>query len=46
MVYVTHDARELAEIADRVLLMEGGRRLDAGDPRAVLARAAAPDPST
>ena len=37
LVYVTHDARELGEIADRVLRMEAGRVMDAGAPDAVLA---------
>jgi molybdate transport system ATP-binding protein len=37
LVYVTHDARELGEIADRVLRMEAGRIVDAGAPEAVLA---------
>jgi molybdate transport system ATP-binding protein len=37
MVYVTHDARELADIADRVLRLEDGRLVDAGAPRSVLA---------
>jgi len=39
MVYVTHDARELGEIADRVLRLEDGRRADAGVPDSVLPRA-------
>jgi molybdate transport system ATP-binding protein len=39
MVYVTHDARELGEIADRVLRLEEGRLVDVGDPGEVLARA-------
>ena len=38
MVYVTHDAREMREIADRVLRLDGGRVVDAGEPAAVLAR--------
>ena len=38
LVYVTHDAEELAEIADRVLRLEDGRLLDAGAPEAVLHR--------
>ncbi len=41
MVYVTHDAREMREIADRVLRLEGGRVVDAGEPGEVLERAAA-----
>ena len=40
MVYVTHDAREMREIADRVLRLEAGRVVDAGEPEEVLARAA------
>jgi molybdate transport system ATP-binding protein len=39
MVYVTHDARELAEIADRVLRLDEGRLVDAGAPDSVLAGA-------
>ena len=39
MVYVTHDVREMGEIADRVLALDGGRVVEAGDPGAVLARA-------
>jgi molybdate transport system ATP-binding protein len=38
LVYVTHDAAELAEIADRVLRLEDGRLLDAGAPETVLHR--------
>jgi molybdate transport system ATP-binding protein len=38
LVYVTHDAVELAEIADRVLRLEDGRLLDAGAPETVLHR--------
>jgi len=33
LVYVTHDAVELAQIADRVLLIDGGRVVNAGPPR-------------
>jgi molybdate transport system ATP-binding protein len=40
MVYVTHDVREMREIADRVLRLEDGRVVDAGEPAAVLERAA------
>jgi len=40
MVYVTHDAREMREIADRVLRLDAGRVVDAGEPEEVLARAA------
>jgi len=40
MVYVTHDAREMREIADRVLRLEAGRVVDAGEPEEVLERAA------
>ena len=40
MIYVTHDAREMREIADRVLRLDGGRVVDAGEPAAVLARGA------
>lgn len=36
MVYVTHEARELGEIADRVLRMEEGRIVAAGAPGVVL----------
>jgi molybdate transport system ATP-binding protein len=39
MMYVTHDARELGEIADRVLRLDEGRLVDAGVPEGVLARA-------
>lgn len=37
MIYVTHDTRELVEIADRVLRLESGRLAGAGDPRRQLA---------
>jgi molybdate transport system ATP-binding protein len=40
MIYVTHDARELREIADRVIRLEAGRVVDAGDPSVFLARGA------
>jgi molybdate transport system ATP-binding protein len=36
MVYVTHDARELCEIADRVLRLEDGQLAAAGAPAAML----------
>jgi molybdate transport system ATP-binding protein len=36
LVYVTHDARELAEIADRVLRLEDGRLVAAGSASTVL----------
>ena len=36
VVYVTHDASELAEIADRVLVIDDGRVLRAGSPSQVL----------
>ena len=36
MIYVTHDARELGEIADRVLRLEDGRLALAGTPGSVL----------
>ena len=36
LVYVTHDARELAEIADRVLRLEDGRLVAAGSAASVL----------
>lgn len=39
MVYVTHDAREMVEIADRLLRLEEGRLVDAGTPEDVLFRA-------
>jgi molybdate transport system ATP-binding protein len=38
MIYVTHDAREMREIADRVLRLDGGRVVDAGAPAEVLGR--------
>ena len=38
MIYVTHDAREMREIADRVLRLDDGRVVDAGEPAEVLAR--------
>ena len=38
MIYVTHDAREMREIADRVLRLDDGRVVDAGEPADVLAR--------
>jgi molybdate transport system ATP-binding protein len=38
MIYVTHDAREMREIADRVLRLDGGRVVDAGVPAEVLGR--------
>ncbi|MGE3276605.1 MAG: ATP-binding cassette domain-containing protein [Vicinamibacterales bacterium] len=37
LVYVTHDAGELRQIADRVLLIEDGALVAAGDPQDVLA---------
>jgi molybdate transport system ATP-binding protein len=40
MVYVTHEARELVDIADRVLRLEDGRLVDAGRPVDVLSQAA------
>jgi molybdate transport system ATP-binding protein len=40
MVYVTHEAREMADIADRLLRLEDGRLVDAGKPGDVLAQAA------
>jgi len=40
MIYVTHDAREMREIADRVLRLDDGRVVDAGEPAEVLARTA------
>ncbi len=36
LVYVTHDEAELAQIADRVLVMEDGRVMQAGTPTDVL----------
>jgi molybdate transport system ATP-binding protein len=36
LIYVTHDATELGQIADRVLLIEDGVVLGAGDPTDVL----------
>ena len=33
LIYVTHDAAELAEIADRVLVIEDGALIQAGPPR-------------
>lgn len=41
MMYVTHDARELGEIADRVLRLDEGRLVDAGVPEGVLRAAQA-----
>jgi molybdate transport system ATP-binding protein len=38
LVYVTHDAVELSQIADRVLLIENGEVVGAGAPREVLSR--------
>jgi molybdate transport system ATP-binding protein len=38
MVYVTHDARELAEIADRVLRLDEGRLVGTGTAVSVLGR--------
>lgn len=37
MIYVTHDTRELIEIADRVLRLDAGRVAAAGAPATVLA---------
>lgn len=39
IVYVTHDPREMEEIADRVLLLDEGRMAASGLPRDVLTRA-------
>ena len=36
MVYVTHDARELGEIADRVLRLDEGKLAAAGPPSSIL----------
>ena len=36
LVYVTHDAAELTQIADRVLVIEGGRIVRAGAPAATV----------
>lgn len=36
MVYVTHDVREMAEIADRVIRLDEGRVAQAGTPASVL----------
>lgn len=41
LIYVTHDEAELAQIADRVLVLEAGRVVRAGPPHHVL-HAAAP----
>jgi ABC-type molybdate transport system ATPase subunit len=41
MVYVTHDAQELREIADRMLALDAGRIVAAGAPANVLSRLAA-----
>ena len=41
LVYVTHDARELLDIADRVLRLEDGRLADAGVPGVVLGQTVA-----
>jgi molybdate transport system ATP-binding protein len=43
MIYVTHDARELVEIADRVLRLELGGVAEAGAPGVVLSGHAAAD---
>jgi molybdate transport system ATP-binding protein len=40
MIYVTHDAREMVEIADRVIRLESGGLTGAGEPRLVLAASA------
>jgi molybdate transport system ATP-binding protein len=37
LVYVTHDAAELSQIADRVVLIDAGRLVAAGPPREVFA---------
>jgi molybdate transport system ATP-binding protein len=37
IVYVTHDAVELAQIADRVLMIADGRAVDAGPPHIIKA---------
>ncbi len=36
LIYVTHDAAELSEIADRVLVIDGGRLVAAGAPTQAL----------
>ena len=38
LIYVTHDATELAQIADRVLVIGEGQLLQAGAPEEVLPR--------
>jgi molybdate transport system ATP-binding protein len=40
MVYVTHDALEMREIADRMLALDAGRIVAAGTPVDVLSRLA------
>lgn len=37
LVYVTHDAHELSQIADRVMVIENGRLVTAGPPYAIKA---------
>jgi molybdate transport system ATP-binding protein len=38
LIYVTHDEAELAQIADRVLVIENGQLVGVGPPQQVLAR--------
>jgi hypothetical protein len=44
LIYVTHDATELGQIADRVLMIQDGVVLGAGDPADVLAGCEVHDP--
>lgn len=41
MLYVSHDPAEVLALADRVVLIEGGRAVSSGDPRELLADAQA-----
>ena len=38
MVFVSHDMPSVAKISDRVILIEGGRLLDIGEPARVIER--------
>jgi iron(III) transport system ATP-binding protein len=39
-IYVTHDQAEAVELADRIIVMEGGRVVQAGEPRELYRRPA------